>query len=71
MIKDVGDIYNNIHSQRQFYTVPSTTYPSKQRDFASWLYGTAPTCKQGNKNQCVGNTHERLNQQSYQNVSLM
>ena len=32
------DIYNNMNSQRQFYTVPNHTSYSDQGEFAKWLY---------------------------------
>lgn len=55
VFKDVGDIYGNMASQRQFYTVPSTTIPNDQGGFASWLYARGPTCKEGNGLQCYAN----------------
>lgn len=65
LFKNVGDIYHNSNGQRQFYTVPSTTYPNNQGDFGKWLYGTPSTCKEGNGDQCVANNQTRLNAQSY------
>lgn len=70
LFRDVGDIFNKSSSQREFYTVPTTTYPSDQTDFANWLYKTPKTCKEGNGAQCVANTQERLNQQSYKFPNL-
>lgn len=32
------DIYKKNASDRQYYTMPSTTIPNKQLDFAKWLY---------------------------------
>ena len=46
VFKDVNDIYNKQNSQRQFYTVASTTIPNDQGGFASWLYNRGPTCKE-------------------------
>jgi hypothetical protein len=60
LFKEIGDIFNKENSQREFYTVASTTYPSHQEDFANWLYKTPPTCKEGNGNQCVANNSDRL-----------
>jgi len=68
LYKDVSDIFNNRNSQRQFYTMPSTTIPNDQETFSKWLYLTPPTCKEGNGNQCVANTQERLNGRSYKFV---
>ena len=47
LYKDTDDIYGANNSQRQFYTMPSTTFPNKQNDFANWLYKNHPTCKEG------------------------
>jgi hypothetical protein len=55
LFKDVSDLYGNMASQRQFYTVPSTTTPNDQGGFAQWLYGRGPTCKDGNGEQCYRN----------------
>lgn len=55
LYKDASDIFNRNNSQRQFYTVPVTTIPNKQKKFAEWLYKTPPTCKEGNGLQCVAN----------------
>lgn len=55
LFKDVGDLYGKMSSQREFYTVPSTTIPNNQTEFAEWLYGTGSTCKEGNGMQCSKN----------------
>lgn len=60
LFREIGDIFSKENSQREFYTVPTTTYPSHQEDFANWLYKTPPTCKEGNGNQCVANNSDRL-----------
>jgi hypothetical protein len=65
LYRDVGDLYGKSNSQRQYYTMPSTTFANEQGKFAQWLYGGPPTCKEGNGDQCVANNHTRLNQQSY------
>lgn len=57
---DTSDIFGKNNGQRQFYTTPSTTYPNNQTSFAKWLYGTPPTCKEGNGAQCVGNLYHPL-----------
>ena len=57
LYKDVGDIYGRMSSQREFYTMPSTTIPNDQTGFAEWLYGTGPTCKEGNGVKCSGNIY--------------
>jgi hypothetical protein len=55
IFRDVNDIYNKHASQRQFYTLPSTTIPNNQGGFANWLYNRGPSCKQGNEDQCWRN----------------
>lgn len=46
LFRDVGDLYGKNNSQRQFYTMPSTTIPNDQTSFAKWLYQSGPTCKE-------------------------
>jgi len=53
--KDVNDIYDRHYSQRQFYTIPSTTIPNDQEAFSLWLYSRKKTCKENNGNQCYNN----------------
>ncbi len=64
LYKDVNDVYSRRHSERQYYTVPSSTFANEQGRFAQWLYGGPPTCKEGNGDQCVANNEYRLNQAS-------
>ena len=66
LYKDINSVYDRENSQREFYTMPSTTIPNNQGDLANWLYDTPKTCKEGNGNQCVGNNIEKLNGNSYQ-----
>lgn len=49
---DVDDVFEKMNSQRQFYTVPNTSIPSNQEDFANWLYKTPVTCKE-DQEQCL------------------
>ena len=55
LYRDVSDIFGKENSQRQFYTVPGNQSPNDQGAFAQWLYGTPPTCKEGNKTACSTN----------------
>ena len=57
LFRDVSDLYGNMSSQRQFYTMPVTTIPSNQTDFANWLYNRGTSCKEGNGEQCYRNIH--------------
>ena len=58
------DVFGRKNSQRQYYTVPVTTIPNKQKEFAEWLYKTPPTCKENNGFQCVANNTDDLRQSS-------
>ncbi len=55
LYRDVSDLYEKGNSQRQFYTMPSTTMPNKQTEFAKWCYNTGPTCKEDTI-KCTGPT---------------
>ena len=46
LYRDVSDLYQKNNSQRQYYTMPSTTMPNDQTKFAKWCYNTGPTCKE-------------------------
>lgn len=53
LYRDSKDIFRKNNSQRQFYTVPGNQVPNDQGGFMNWLYGTPPTCKEGNKLACL------------------
>ena len=46
LYRDVGDLYGKSNSQREYYTMPSTTIPNNQTSFAKWCYGVGKTCKE-------------------------
>lgn len=60
---NVDDLYENRQSQRQFYTMPSTTIPNDQEGFANWLYYMPPEdyCKT-NQESCLRNEDVRYKQ---------
>lgn len=60
LYRDITDIYGKANSQRQYYTTPNTTIPNNQEAFSKWLYGTPPTCKQGNGEQCIANVYDNI-----------
>jgi len=62
LYRDESDIFDNLHSQRTFYTMPVTTIPNKQKAFANFLYKMPPTCKEGNGDMCVNNIYAPLSQ---------
>lgn len=49
LYKDVSDVFNKRNSQRQFYTMPSTTIVNDQEGFAKWLYNSPQTCKENSE----------------------
>jgi hypothetical protein len=48
--RNIEDVFERENSQRMFYTVPVTTIPNRQTEFADWLYKTGPTCKENSAN---------------------
>ena len=53
LFKDVDDVYQRSASIRNYHTLPSTTIPNAQEEFAEWCYGNASkTCKEGNGMAC-------------------
>ena len=46
LYRDVSDLYNKRNSQREYYTMPSTTIPNDQTSFARWCFLSPPTCKE-------------------------
>lgn len=52
LFHDQSDVFDRITNSHQFYTMPSTTIPNQQTEFANWLYKTGPTCKEGLGSTC-------------------
>lgn len=52
LFSDVNDAFDKMNSQRQFYTVPNTSVPNNQSEFANWLYRCPVTCKE-DQEQCL------------------
>ncbi len=50
LYRDVTDVYGRVGLERNFYTMPSTTIPNRQDEFAKWLYLSPPTCKEEKAN---------------------
>lgn len=50
MFRNTSDVYERQNSQRLFMTMPVTTNPNDQTEFANWLYKTGPTCKENTEN---------------------
>jgi hypothetical protein len=54
---DPTDVFGKSQSQRQFYTVPSTTIPNDRESYQNWLYKIpGKTCKEGGREACVDGT---------------
>ena len=53
--RDMDDIYGRkAEADRPYYTMPSTTIPNEQTEFARWLYsdGSPGVCRDGNMGAC-------------------
>jgi len=48
--KNAFDVLTDDFRERPFYTMPNTTIPNKQHDFADWLYKEKDTCKTNIRN---------------------
>ncbi len=70
LYRDVDDVFNKQNSQREFYTMPSTTIPNKQGDLANWLYNVPPTCKE-NGLMCAKNNFEWLKDSKHRNPFMI
>jgi hypothetical protein len=55
---DPTDVFGKSQSQREFYTMPSTSIPNDQESYQNWLYLIpGKTCKEGNRDACVPGTN--------------
>lgn len=55
---DPTDVFGRSQSQRQFYTMPSTSVPNDQGSYQNWLYLIpGKTCKEGNRDACYPGTN--------------
>ena len=58
--RDVDDIYGRkAEAELPYYTMPSTTIPNEQTEFANWLYreGSPGVCRDGNMAACGQRIH--------------
>jgi hypothetical protein len=60
LYSDSDDVFGRRTNSRQFYAMPSTQIPNDQDGFASWLYRTGPTCKEGRLSACAAKMHRRM-----------
>ena len=60
LYQNSDDIFDKKNLERQFYTMPISTIPNKQIDFANWLYKLDGNCKHDNV-RCLEYEDERYN----------
>ena len=54
---DPTDVFGRAQSQREFYTMPSTSIPNDQGSYQDWLYKIpGKTCKEGGREACLPGT---------------
>lgn len=53
LYRDANDIWDRNNSQRQYYSMPSSTIPNDRASFMNWCWKTPPTCKDGNLSRCL------------------
>ena len=58
--RNPDDVFQRVTSNRAFYTMPNTQIPNSQDDFARWLYGAPPTCKEGAGERCAARLYRRV-----------
>jgi hypothetical protein len=58
--RNVNDIYDRTSLKRQFYTMPSTTFPNDREKYSEWLYHRDKSCKENNGEQCYKNIYTSL-----------
>lgn len=46
LYRNVDDLFETENSKRQFYTIPDTSIPNQQTEFAEWLWKPKETCKE-------------------------
>lgn len=52
MFRNIDDVFDRENSIRQFYTLPSTSIPNNQIEFAKWCYDNGGGCMV-NQNKCL------------------
>lgn len=55
LYRNLGDNLTFEHSMRNFYSMPNTSIPNNQKDFALFCYGNMASCKDGDYLQCSKN----------------
>ena len=52
LFRDLGDSLSFQNTLRNFHSMPNTTIPNNQKEFAEFCYGNMPSCKEGDADQC-------------------
>ena len=55
LYKNLGDNLNHQHMMRNFHSMPNTSVPNNQKDFAMFCYGSMKSCKEGDETACSKN----------------
>lgn len=65
LYRNVDDVFERENSKRQFYTIPATSVPNQQKEFAEWLFKSPVTCKEDQEN-CLRYEDLRFKRQLFQ-----
>ena len=60
VFRETDDLYDKSSLDRQFYTVPSTTFPNNREKLGEWLYDRGPSCKENNGAHCYNNLYNNI-----------
>lgn len=56
LYKDTSDVFGKMNSQRNYYTMASTSIVNDQESFSKWLYLSPMSCKENQEN-CMSGNH--------------
>jgi len=60
LFSGLGNNFEFDNMMHQFYSMPSTTIPNDQAAFSEFLYGSMPSCKDGDPIACLQNTYRYI-----------
>ena len=55
LYNNLGDNLSHQHMMRNFHSIPNTSVPNNQKDFAMFCYGSMKSCKEGDETACSKN----------------
>ena len=61
LFKDLGDNFVFSQSMRNFYSMPNTSVPNAQEEFAKFCYGDMQSCKDGDSLACIKQNYRHIN----------